>query len=83
MAGRSSPVTMGGWSRTSVVASRVILELTQRGVRCECRQPGCTCVSDADVVRSDGSRVCACCLVDCPDVHEDADPAEGAGGALA
>ena len=60
----------------------MIVELTERGVRCECEQPGCTCTNDADLVRSDGARVCACCLVDCPDVHDDANPAEGDGKAL-
>jgi hypothetical protein len=62
--------------------NEVIVELIERGVRCECERPGCTCTNDADLVCSDGACVCACCLVDCPDVHEDAGLAEGDGGAL-
>lgn len=53
----------------------VIAELIERGVRCECRKPGCSCSNDADLILADGSRVCGCCLVDCPDVHHDTDSA--------
>lgn len=58
------------WRRSLV---NVITELTERGVRCECRKPGCSCSNDADLILADGSRVCGCCLVDCPDVHHDTD----------
>jgi len=51
----------------------VILELTERGGRCESPKPGCVCTNDADLILSNGSRVCGCCLVDCQDVHGDAD----------
>jgi len=54
----------------------VIAELTERGVRCECQKPGCSCTSDADLILPDGARVCGCCLVDCPDVHPDTDSAD-------
>jgi hypothetical protein len=60
------------WRRSLV---NVIAELIERGVRCECRKPGCSCSNDADLILADGSRVCGCCLVDCPDVHHDTDPA--------
>lgn len=58
------------WRRSLV---NVIAELIERGVRCECRKPGCSCSNDADLILADGSRVCGCCLVDCPDVHPDTD----------
>ena len=51
----------------------VIAELTERSVRCECQKSGCSCTNDADLILSDGSRVCGCCLVDYPDVHPDTD----------
>ena len=58
------------WRRSLV---NVIAELTERGVRCKCRRPGCSCNNDADLILADRSRVCGCCLVDCPDVHPDTD----------
>jgi len=39
-----------------------------------CHKDGCSFTNDADLVLSDGTRVCGCCLVDCPDVHSDVDP---------
>lgn len=58
------------WRRSLV---NVTAELTERGVRCECRKPGCSCSNDADLILADGTRVRGCCLVDCPDVHHDSD----------
>jgi len=58
------------WRRSLV---NVIAELIDGGVRCECQKPGCSCSNDADLILADGSRVCGCCLVDCPDVHPDTD----------
>lgn len=56
--------------------------MTEPGVRCECEEPRCMCTNAADLILSDGARVCACCLVDCPDVHEDSDTPEGERGTL-
>ncbi|MBK8445274.1 MAG: hypothetical protein IPL41_00695 [Micropruina sp.] len=47
----------------------MIVELTEHGIRCECQHPGCSCTNDADLILSDGTCVCGCCLADCPDVH--------------
>ena len=37
--------------------------------------PGFSAMYETDLILSDGTRVCGCCLVDCPDVHGDADGA--------
>ncbi len=44
--------------------------------RCECQKPGCSCANDADLIRSDDTRVSACCLVACPDAHGDMEIAD-------
>lgn len=50
---------------------------------CECRQRGCACINDTDLMLSEGSRVCGCCLADCPgDVHDDARTAGAKAQAL-
>lgn len=38
--------------------------------RCACDFKDCRCDSDADLVTSRGVAVCGCCLVDCPEVHD-------------
>lgn len=40
------------------------------GTRCACDFKDCRCDSDADLVTSRGVAVCGCCLVDCPEVHD-------------
>ena len=40
------------WRRSLV---NVIAELTERGVRCECQKPGCSCSNDADLILADAA----------------------------
>lgn len=57
----------------------MITEIEAPGVKCQCDEAGCRCTDDADFRVTDGTAICACCSVDCSDVHPEGDEPNLAG----